>query len=137
MISRKELYDASDCGLPAGASGPLFGEAVAAVDGPVLSRQERNLGLSPTVGANGVVHRSGVAPTTPAIASATVAAPALAAVRTALGVLIATAGVELLIVSSECKLRVALDTGKCAILVSQLDDLLSDLPLRSGHRVTH
>src|SRR3990172_986259 len=45
--------------LPARAAGLLLGEAVAAVDGPVLPGQERDLCGGAAAGAGGVVHLAG------------------------------------------------------------------------------
>src|SRR3972149_6729684 len=115
--------------LPARAGGPHLREAVAAVHRPVLSGQEGDLGLGPAASAYGVVHLSGVATT---VATTAFAAPALTAVRATLGVLVAAAGVELLVVSGKGELGATLCTGEHAVFVSQLDDLLSRLRLRSG-----
>jgi hypothetical protein len=55
-----------------------------------------------------------------AVAAATLVAPLRAACGAALRILIATPGVELLIVSAKCELLAALDTGKGSIGISQV-----------------
>jgi len=97
--------------LPAGASGLHLGEAVAAVDWPVLPRQKRDLGGRSTVVADRVMHLARAASITTATAAPAVASPGLPAVGTALGLLIALSSVELLIVSAECELGAALNAN--------------------------
>jgi hypothetical protein len=101
--------------LPTLARRPLLGEAVAAVDGPVLAGLERDAGGATATGADGLEHLAGAA--VAATTAATAVAPGLSTGRTALGVLVAATGVELLVVDAEGKLGAALGTGKGTVLV--------------------
>ena len=120
-----QLLEEWGSGLPV-ATGLHLGEAVATVDGPVLSGQEGDLSAAPAIGANGLVHGARAA----AVAAATFATTRLAAIRATPRVLIATAGVELLVLSGKSELLATLSTSKDTVFESQLNDLLSRL--RSG-----
>jgi hypothetical protein len=124
-------------GLPAGAALLLLREAIAAVDWPVLARQERDLAGVATTGADRVVHLAGaavVATAAAAVAAAAAATPSLTAGRAALGVLVSTFRVELLIIGAKDELRVTLHTGKVTILVGHSMTSFLFPGLRSGHR---
>ncbi len=89
----------------------MLGEAVAAVDRPVLAGLERDLAGVAAVGADGVVHLAGTAASvaTAAVAAATslsasASALGLAAGGAALGVLVFTLRVVLLVVRAEDEL---------------------------------
>jgi hypothetical protein len=126
--------------LPAGAALLLLGEAIAAVDRPVLARQEWDLAGVATAGADRVVHLAGAAvvaaaaAAVAAAAAATATAPSLTAGRAALGVLVSSFRVELLIIGAKDELRVTLNTRKVTILVGHSMTSFLSPGLRSGHR---
>jgi len=97
----------------------MLGEAVAAVDRPVLGRLERDLAGVAAVGADGVVHLAGTAASVAAAPSISAAASALGlpAGRATLGVLVFPLRVELLVVRAEHELGVTLHTGQVTIFV--------------------
>jgi hypothetical protein len=91
----------------------MLGEAVAAVDGPVLGRLERDLAGVAAVGAGRVVHLAGTAAAVATAASvaassiatsSSAAAPGLPTGRATLGFLVFALRVELLVVRAEDEL---------------------------------
>jgi hypothetical protein len=110
--------------LPARAAR-LLGEAIAAVDGPVLAGLEGDLAGRAAAGADRIVHlaRSGaVAAPSSSIAAATATAtattsPGLATGRATLGLLVPAFRVELLVVGAEGELGATLRTGEGTVFV--------------------
>ena len=114
--------------LPACARWLLLGEAIAAVDGPILAGPEGDLARGAAACTNRVVHLAGAA-VAAASSMATAIAPGLPAGRAALGVFVATTGVELLVVHAEGELGAALGTGEGTIFVGHsMTSLLSRSP---------
>ena len=99
----------------------LLGEAVAAVDRPVLGRLERDLAGVAAVGAGRVVHLAGAAvaasTSAPVATSSTAATPGLATRGATLGFLVFPLRVELLVVRAEHELGVTLHTGQVTVFV--------------------
>ena len=107
----------------------MLAEAVAAVDGPVSTREERDFGALAALCAGDGVHFAGPVTTAVTVGGAIAAAPAGTPVRatagTALGfVCVALFGVVLLIVRSERERAVAVHTGQGLVLITH-DGLLS------------
>ena len=100
--------------LGAVASGAHLRVAATAIDRPVLAGNERHLSSLTTTGTNGIVH----GPLVSARATTSLLRTAgLPASRAALGVLIAPAGMELLIIRREDELFTAISTRQRDILV--------------------
>lgn len=91
--------------LPARASRFVLGEAVAAVDGPILGGLERDLAGGAAAGTNRVVHLAGAAVASSSTTTAAAVAPGLPTGRATLWVvLVPLLRVVLLIVHAEDEL---------------------------------
>jgi hypothetical protein len=134
---QERKHDGARVVLPTLAGRLLLGEAVAAVDGSVLPGLEWDPRGAAATGADGLEHLAGAAvaaASATTAASATAAAPGLAAGRTALGVLVTSAGVELLVVHAECELGSALGTSEGTVFVGHSMTSFLIPRSRSGHR---
>ena len=120
--------------LPALAARLMLGEAVAAVDRPVLAGLEGHARSAAAVGADGVVHLAGTAVAAAASISAAASAFGLPTGRAMLGVLVFTLRVVLLVVRAEDELLVTLHTGQVTVVVGHSMTSFLLPGLRSGHR---